>query len=321
MANRERSHSGLVRSLGKRVTGQTVRGFKSPSLLQRNKLTAISHIDKVIKYYDSTVIDYKLLWTGSKDLAIHFGYYDQETKNHYQSLLNMNAVLAGLAQISKTDRVLDAGCGYGGSAMWLAKNIGCEVSGISPVPYQIKKADHFAKKFQISDKVNFEVGDYARTSFPDNSFTVVWGLESLVHAESEKNVIQESYRLLKPGGRIVIAEYMLRENPPLSDAEKELISPWLKGWAMPNLQTPTEYKEMLLEAGFTNINFSDITENVRPSMDKLEKILWWRAFPAKIVYQLKVISPDHYGNVEASDCLIKTLKMGLWGYRVVTAEK
>ena len=284
-------------------------------------IMAVTQIDKVIKYYDSTVIDYILLWTGRKDLAMHYGYYDKKIKNHVQALLKMNEVLAKFANISKDDRVLDAGCGYGGSTIWLAKNIGCEVLGITPVPYQIERAIKSARKFKLSDKIQFNLGDYAHTSFPGNFFNVVWGLESIVHAESKKDFIEESYRLLKPRGRILISEYMLRENPPLSVEENKFIEPWLKGWAMPNLLTAGEYESFLLNAGFKNIKIRDLTENVRPSLRRLERLLWWRAIPAKIVYKLGLISPEHYGNVEASEYQVKSLRRGLWKYLVITAEK
>ncbi len=81
--------------------------------------TAATQIDRVNKYYDSTVIDYKTVWTGSKDLAMHFGYYDDGIKSHKDSLLKMNEVLAKLANISKNDRVMDAGCGYEGRRLCL----------------------------------------------------------------------------------------------------------------------------------------------------------------------------------------------------------
>ena len=78
---------------------------------------------------------------------------------------------------------------------------------------------------------------------------------------------------------------------------------------------------MLIDVGFQNINIHDLTENVKPSLRRLERLLWWRAVPAKIVYKLKIISPEHYGNVEASNCQVESLKKGLWRYKVITAEK
>ncbi len=282
---------------------------------------ATTQIDKVKRYYDSTVIDYKTLWTGSKDLAIHFGYFGDGVKNHQDSLIRMNEVLAKLVSISKNDRVLDAGCGYGGSAIWLAKNICCEVVGCTVVPYQVREAEKFAKKYDLSDKISFKTEDYAHTSFPNNSFTVIWGLESVVHAESKKDFVNEGYRLLKIGGRILIAEYMLRENPPLSNDEKKVINPWLKGWAMPNLLTPNEYKALLTNAGFKNIKTRDITENVQQSLRRLEKLSNFGLPFANLFHKLRIISTEHYGNVEASVAQSKALKMGLWRYTVITAEK
>lgn len=178
-------------------------------------------IDEVIKYYGSTVIDFKIFWSRSKDLALHCGYYDDGVKNHKDSLLKMNEILAKFADISKNDSILDAGCGYGGSAIWLAKNIGCEVVGITVFPYHVSEAKKYAKKYGVSDKVSFREEDYAHTSFSNGSFNVVWGLESIVHAESKKDFIHEAHRLLKKGGRILISEYMFRENPYLSADEKK----------------------------------------------------------------------------------------------------
>src|SRR3989338_6816636 len=132
-----------------------------------------AQINKVIKYYDSTVIDYMLLWTGSKDLAMHYGYYDDKTRNHLESLLKMNKVLSEFVRIYRNDEVLDAGCGYGGSAIWLAKNIGCKVAGLNIVPFQIERAKQFAREQGVADLVSFHNEDYAHTSFSSTSFDVV----------------------------------------------------------------------------------------------------------------------------------------------------
>lgn len=282
---------------------------------------ATTQIGKVNNYYDSTVIDYKIVWTGSRDLAMHFGYYDDGVKSHEDSLMKMNEVLAKFANISKDDRVLDAGCGYGGSAIWLAKNIGCEIVGLTVVPYQVQEAEKCAKRYALSDKVSFKAEDYAHTSLPSNSFTVIWGLESIVHAESKKDFVGEAHRLLKFGGRILISEYMLRESPPLSDDEKKVIYPWLKGWAMPSLLTPGEYKSLLTNAGLKNIKIRDLTENVQQSLRRLEKLSNFGLPFANLLYKLRIINTEHYGNFEASVAQSKALKMGLWRYIVITAEK
>ncbi len=279
-----------------------------------------TQIDKVNKYYNSTVIDYKILWTGSKDLAMHFGYFDDGVKSHQESLIKMNEVLAKFAGIRKDDRVLDAGCGYGGTAMWLAQNVGCEVVGLTVVPYQVRKAQKVAADRGISNKASFHLQDYAHTSFPDSSFSVVWGLESIVHAENKKDFIKEAYRLLKKGGRLLIAEYTLRDTPSLTDAEEGIIAPWLKGWAMPDLQTAKEYQTLLDNVGFKNIKTHNITQRVQKSIYRLDKLQVLVPI-AKFLTRIKLMSPEHYGNVAGGTAQSKALKMGLWQYTVIVAEK
>ena len=82
-------------------------------------------LNNVLAYYKSTNFDYEHFWSGRRALALHFGYFDAGVKTHEQSLLKLNQVLADLAHIEASDSVLDAGCGYGGSSIWLGEQIGC----------------------------------------------------------------------------------------------------------------------------------------------------------------------------------------------------
>jgi hypothetical protein len=80
--------------------------------------------DAVVAYYDQTWLDYRLLWLNPRNLSVHFGYTDATTRDHADALLNMNRELADRAAIGPRDRVLDAGCGVGGSSFWLAEERG-----------------------------------------------------------------------------------------------------------------------------------------------------------------------------------------------------
>src|SRR5262245_39591299 len=93
-------------------------------------------LSSVVRYYDGTWFDYRWLWLNSENNAIHFGYHDGRRRSHADSLLNTNRVLADIAPVGPGDRVLDAGCGIGGSSMWLAQQRGATVVGITPVRTQ-----------------------------------------------------------------------------------------------------------------------------------------------------------------------------------------
>ena len=218
----------------------------------------MNHNQKVVNYYDATHIDYRALWTGSYDRAVHFGYYDNKTKNHSKALIRMNHELAESVKIKATDIILDSGCGYGGSAMWLAENYGCKVTGVTISPLQVRKAQKYIEERNLGNRVTVLEKDFMNTHLTDNSFTVYWALESLVHAEDRPGVLKEAYRLLQPNGRIVISEYLFRESPTLSQSETAYMEPWLLGWAMPKLLTKSEFITELMQAGFKKIIFKYI---------------------------------------------------------------
>jgi tocopherol O-methyltransferase len=281
---------------------------------------------RVIQYYESTQGDYKRFWLSKRDWAIHFGYYDAHVRSHPESLLRMNAVLAQHAQIGMHDRVLDAGCGYGGSSLWLAEQIGCKVVGISVVPSQVQQAREIAHQRGLSHLVGFEAMDFCATTFPDSSFDVAWFLESAVHAQQKDAVITEAGRLLRPGGRLVIAEYMLREH--LTQEEYQQFSAWLSGWAMPGLLEVDAYRHLLKHAGFRVEICQDITEYVRPSIEHLGKLRlptlpWARVITwvGKGLSRLRLYSKDRLDNVEAGICMSKLLRQGMWRYVLLCAIK
>ena len=275
----------------------------------------------MIDYYQSTYSDYKNLWTGNRDLAIHFGYYDDKTKKHSDAVIRLNQVLAEYAKISKDDHVLDAGCGYGGSSIWLAQNIGCKVTGITIVPFQVEIGSREIQNRQLSDKVELLNQDFTNINFPNETFSVYWALESIVHAQDRSKVLSEAHRLLKKDGRLIVAEYTYREGPSLSKAELNYMNPWLNGWAMPQLLTKSEYERQLAEAGFKNIKSYDITGQVKPSLKRL-KVLCTIFLPgAKLLRSLGIFNWQRTANVEGSLRQAKALDKGLWNYSIFVAEK
>lgn len=281
----------------------------------------MEQIQKVINYYKSTEQDYKNLWVGPKDLAVHFGYYDDKSKKHPDAVLRLNELLSKYGKISSTDNVLDAGCGYGGSAIWLAEHIGCRVTGVNIVDFQIEKGMREIRKRGLTDKVKLFKQNFSHTNFAGCLFDVFLACESIVHAEDRQEVLGEAFRLLKNGGRLVIAEYTYRENPPLSKKELEYLSPWLQNWAMPKLLTPSEYVSQLTMAGFRNIKQHDLTNNIKPSLRRL-KFLCQCALPgAKVLRFFGIFDWQRTANVEGSLRQARALDKDLWCYTVFTADK
>jgi tocopherol O-methyltransferase len=270
-------------------------------------------------YYDQTWLDYRLLWLNKTNLSIHFGYSDGSGCRHSEALLNTNRVLADRAAIKPGDRVLDAGCGVGGSSLWLARERGARVTAITPVPSQVALARRFIASGDLTGSVQVRQADYTAVPLPDASFDVVWALESLCHAEDKAAFYREAARLLAPGGRIVVAEYM-RTRRPLDAAGERLLRQWVTGWAIPDLDTPSEHLANLAAAGFIDERLEDVTEHVRCSLRRLYRIAQV-SFPLAVLGRAaRLRSTVQHGNVMGSLRPYQALNHGLWFYAIVVAR-
>jgi SAM-dependent methyltransferase len=274
----------------------------------------------VRKYYDATRLDYRFLWLNRRDLAVHFGYWGPGIRTHSESLVEMNRVLAERVGIGAGDRVFDAGCGLGGSAIWLARERGARVTGISPVPHQVEEARSNAIKGGVAGSTSFSVGDYAATTFGAASFNVAWFLESLCHAPDKAAVMREAYRLVAPGGRLAICEYV-RTRRPLDTAGEELLADWLGNWAIPDIATADELIGWARDAGFERIEATDVTDEVRPSLERLHRITARLAPSEAMLHRLRLRSDWAHANTVGAFKQLPALDQGLWRYLILSAVR
>lgn len=275
---------------------------------------------EITSYYESSEKDYKWVWHLNSQLAMHYGYWDKSTNNLRQALRNENRILAQKISIDTSDIVLDAGCGVGGSSIYLAENYGCSVTGITIVESQLKTATENAELKGLSKLVRFEKQDFTKTSFKNNTFTVVWGIESVCHAEDKSRFINEAYRILKPGGRLVVADGFSQKVDLLVN-EKHHMTKWLNGWGVESLDTVKYFNELLKKAGFSDIESINVTDKVIKS----SKRLYVYSFPAYgvdfVLRMLRLRNKVAQKNVHAARYQYITLKNNLWSYNIVTATK
>ncbi|MEP6594765.1 MAG: methyltransferase domain-containing protein [Ginsengibacter sp.] len=274
----------------------------------------------IARYYDLSEVHYRLFWKLDKSKSLHYGYWDSSTKNFYEALSNINKVLAKHANILKGDMVLDAGCGLGGSAIWLVKNIGCKVTGISLSEQQVTQANVFAQKEAVEHLVTFRQNDYTNTGLADESFDVVWAVESVCHVRDKSEFIREAFRLLKKGGRLIVADFFKKDGLHGKDASE--VKQWANGWAVEDFDTKENFGHQLIEAGFSNIHFENANEAIMRSSKRLYKAYFLGIIPA-FIYSIFNPKATLLGknNVNTACLQYKTLKKNLWMYGIFWVEK
>lgn len=274
----------------------------------------------VIEYYDHTRYDYRVAWDDSDNPAVHFGFYDEHADKHGDALQNTNRTLAELANIQPREAVLDAGCGRGGSCFWLIKNIKAVPTGITPVQTQVDDCISKAKELGLADQVTFINADYCNTPFEDNSFDVVWACESLCHALDKSEFYKEAYRILRPGGRIIIAEY-IRTKRPLSPEGEQLLTDWLSSWAITDIDTKEEHQDHAAQAGFADFKILDYTSKTRVSLRNLHKKSKLFKNISKVYTLFTKRSKVQHQNLIGSIRQFEALEKGDWFYSVIVGRK
>ena len=114
-----------------------------------------------------------------------------------------------LARLQPGERVLDVGCGTGMLALEVARRVGSagRIVGIDPSPQQIARARAKAARRHLP--VEFHIGVIEQLPFPDQTFDVVLSTLMMHHlpAPLKRQGLAEIARVLKPGGRLVIADF------------------------------------------------------------------------------------------------------------------
>ena len=146
---------------------------------------------------------------------IHLGYYAEKErkgpfyggKDFIEAKYDFIDRMLDFSQTDAPKTVLDVGCGIGGTSRYIAKRFPeASVTGITISPEQQKRATALAAERNVPN-AKFELCDALDMKYEDNSFDLVWACESGEHMPDKVKYVEEMARVLKPGGRIVVATW------------------------------------------------------------------------------------------------------------------
>ena len=194
-------------------------------------------------------------WTQDKLLErlwgehIHLGFYPPDKKIDFREakiqFVHELASWSGLNKLPRGSRVLDVGCGIGGSSRILANYYGFNVTGITISPAQVKRAKELTPN---ECKCNFKVMDALDLKFEEGSFDGVWSVEAGAHMNNKTKFADQMLRTLRPGGYLALADWNSRDlqNQPPSMLEKMILKQLLEQWVHPKFMSIKDFRTILI---------------------------------------------------------------------------
>ena len=204
-------------------------------------------LDRMIRNYDRTMVsgDYQQYFEGSG--FYNFGYWDAHTRTQREaSEALVDRMVSRIARPGEGS-ILDVACGPGGTTRRLLRYYApAQVTAINVSAAQIAEARRRAPGCA------FHVMNATHLGFPDASFDALVCVEAAFHFDTRDRFLREAFRVLKPGGSLVLSDMLFRE----------LYRPFSEYGQIPRanlLPTLGAFGDRLGAAGFEAVEVLDVT--------------------------------------------------------------
>jgi tocopherol O-methyltransferase len=238
-------------------------GLSLRSQIQKSpgNLVAIPRVNekgKIIEHYDVASPYYYSLWGEH----LHHGYWVRGDESKETAQIQLIEHLARLANIKTGSRILDIGCGFGGSSLYLTKKYNTSVTGINISPVQVQMAKEAAAKMNLG--ASFLLMDAEDMQFAQ-PFDLLWSVESISHYHDPRKFFASAVKFLKPGGCFALTDWFRKDNLSTAD-KKKFIEPIEKGM-MVELRGMDDYNSFLVSSGLHVVHRQELTRNCAKSWD------------------------------------------------------
>ena len=213
---------------------------------------------RIIEHYDVVSPYYRSLWGEH----LHHGYWIRGDESKEKAQLQLIEHLAQLAKIKPNSDILDIGCGFGASSLYLAKQYSASVTGITISSVQVEMAKQAAAGEHLD--AQFLLMDAEAMSF-QKQFDVLWSVESISHYQNLQNFFASAAKLLKPGGSFAITDWFKKKNLTSEETRKS-IEPIEKGMFV-ELQVMDDYERYLNANGLRIVHREVLNQNCAKTWD------------------------------------------------------
>lgn len=200
------------------------------------------------------------LWELLMGEQIHVGGPDQT---------DILAQKAGIDKAGEDFIILDICSALGGPARHLAEKYGIKVVGLDITPEMVTEAIKRTEGKPYENKIEYRIGSGLDIPAHTNTFDVVWGQDAWCYIRDKPRLIQETWRVLKPGGTLAFTDWIWGSANP-SEEESDFLMEFM---VFPDLQTLDGYVGLLEKTGYNLVEKEDLQEDFAKHMEIYKGIL------------------------------------------------
>ena len=229
--------------------------------------------------------------------------------------LRLTGQLGRMLGLNPAIRVLDVACGKGTTAVFLAKEFGCEVVGIDYGEQNVEAARSLAWTEHLESRVKFECTDAESLSFSDDSFDAVICECAFCTFPDKASAAREFFRVLRPGGQVGISDLTRQDVLP---EELNGLLAWIA--CIGDARTIEGYSTFLRGAGFSVGSIKERNDALAEMADHVRlKLLGAEIMTGLNKLQLPGI--DLGAAKRMANSVMATVKQGQLGYALICATK
>ena len=253
------------------------------------------------RYYEEAGPDYAA-W--SPGFNMHFGYYraGMNPLNREAMLEQLNREVINHLHLSSNTapRVLDMGCGVGATLRTIAAlHPTAELHGITLVPWQVEQGRRINLARPATAGIHLALADYEDTKFPSQSYDAVYAIESSCYGTGadKSRLLREAHRLLRPGGRLVIADGFVGPGK-FRGPQQAIFRKLCNCWVIDALGDIRALSSTLRQAGFQDIGIENIQARVAPSVLHVPFVTL-KFLLTQVLFGPREMTPARWNNVLA----------------------
>lgn len=263
----------------------------------------ISSNERIIDFYREASLDYGH-W--SRDFNMHMGFYRRSLNPFAREkmLEQFNLEIAARLHLDAEAAavLIDLGCGAGAISRTVARQFPlARIKGVTISPLQVAMAIKLNAKENLEKRIEITRGDYTKLAARGGAADGVWAVESACYADgaAKENLLSEMARVLKSGGRFVVADCFIKQPEKKIGALMEKCYAGLcRNWAFSELPALDCFVAALQRKGFRDITVEDISWRVAPSMAHAPFAVF--TFLLKKLFAGEPLKPQSVSNLKAS---------------------